>query len=43
MDYRGEIVREDKFYKVRVRVKTDDPNKVLAELRSSFGGSIIKQ
>ncbi len=43
MGYRGEIVNEDKFYKVRVRVKTDDPNKVLAELSSSFGGAIIKQ
>jgi len=43
MGYRGEIVSEDKFYKVRVRVKTDDPNKVLAELSSSFGSAIIKQ
>ncbi len=43
MGYRAEIVSEDKFYKVRVRVKTDDPNKVLAKLRSSFGGAIIKQ
>jgi len=43
MGYKGEIVSEDKFYKVRVRVKTDDPNKVLAKLRSSFGGAIIKQ
>jgi type IV secretory pathway VirB10-like protein len=43
MGYRGEIVNEDNFYKVRVRVKTDDPNKVLAKLRSSFGGAIIKQ
>ncbi len=43
MGYRGEIVSEDKFYKVRVRIKTDDPNKVLAELSSSFGGAIIKQ
>jgi hypothetical protein len=36
-------VSEDKFYKVRVMVKTDDPKKVLAELKSSFGGAIIKQ
>jgi DedD protein len=43
MGYKGEIVSEDKFYKVRVRVKTEDPNKVLAKLRSSFGGAIIKQ
>jgi cell division protein FtsN len=43
MGYKGEIVSEDKFYKVRVRVKTDDPKKVLAELRSAFGGAIIKQ
>jgi len=43
MGYKGEIVSEDKFYKVRVRIKTDDPKKVLAELRSSFGGAIIKQ
>ncbi len=43
MGYRAEIVSEDKFYKVRVRVKTDDPNKVLAKLRSTFGGAIIKQ
>ena len=43
MGYRGEIVNEDNFYKVRVRVKTDDLNKVLAELSSSFGGAIIKQ
>jgi len=43
MGYRGEIVSEDKFYKVRVRVKTDDPKKVLAKLRSAFGGAIIKQ
>jgi Sporulation related domain. len=43
MGYRGEIVSEDDFYKVRVMVKTDDPKKVLAKLRSSFGGAIIKQ
>ena len=43
MGYRAEIVSEDKFYKVRVRVKTDDPKKVLAKLRSAFGGAIIKQ
>jgi DedD protein len=43
MGYRAEIVSEDKFYKVRLRVKTDDPNKVLAKLRSTFGGAIIKQ
>jgi DedD protein len=43
MGYKGEIVSEDKFYKVRVMVKTDDPNKVLAKLRSAFGGAIIKQ
>jgi DedD protein len=43
MGYKGEIVSEDKFYKVRVRVKTDDPKKVLAKLRSAFGGAIIKQ
>lgn len=43
MGYKGEIVSEDKFYKVRVRVKTDDPKKVLAGLRSAFGGAIIKQ
>jgi len=43
MGYKGEIVSEDKFYKVRVRVKTDDPNKVLAKLKATFGGAIIKQ
>jgi type IV secretory pathway VirB10-like protein len=43
MGYRGEIVSEDKFYKVRVRVKTDDPKKVLAKLKATFGGAIIKQ
>ena len=43
MGYRGEIVNEDNFYKVRVRVKTDDPKKVLAKLRATFGGAIIKQ
>jgi DedD protein len=43
MGYKGEIVSEDKFYKVRVRVKTDDPKKVLAKLKSAFGGAIIKQ
>ncbi len=43
MGYRAEIVSENDFYKVRVRVKTDDPNKVLAKLRSTFGGAIIKQ
>jgi cell division protein FtsN len=43
MGYRAEIVSEDDFYKVRVRVKTDDPNKALAKLRSAFGGAIIKQ
>lgn len=41
--YRGEIVNEDNFYKVRVRVKTDDPKKVLAKLKATFGGAIIKQ
>ena len=43
MGYRGEIVNEDNFYKVRVRVKTDDPKKVLAKLKTTFGGAIIKQ
>jgi cell division protein FtsN len=43
MGYKGEIVSEDKFYKVRVRIKTDDPKKVLAKLKSAFGGAIIKQ
>jgi DedD protein len=43
MGYRGEIVKEDNFYKVRVRVKTDDPKKVLAKLKATFGGAIIKQ
>jgi DedD protein len=43
MGYRAEIVSEDKFYKVRLRVKTDDPNKVLAKLSATFGGAIIKQ
>jgi DedD protein len=43
MGYRGEIVNEDNFYKVRVRVKTDDPKKVLAKLKATFGGAIIKQ
>ncbi len=43
MGYRAEIVSEDNFYKVRVRVKTDDPKKVLAKLKATFGGAIIKQ
>jgi cell division protein FtsN len=43
MGYRSEIVNEDNFYKVRVRVKTDDPKKVLAKLKATFGGAIIKQ
>jgi len=43
MSYRAEIVNEDNFYKVRVRVKTDDPKKVLAKLKATFGGAIIKQ
>jgi cell division protein FtsN len=43
MGYKAEIVREDKLYKVRVRVKTDNPKKVLAELRSAFGSATIKQ
>jgi len=43
MGYRGEIVNEDNFYKVRVRVKTDDPKKVLAKLKATFGSAIIKQ
>jgi cell division protein FtsN len=43
MGYKGEIVSEDRFYKVRVRVKTDDPKKVLAKLKATFGGAIIKQ
>jgi len=43
MGYRGEIVNEDNFYKVRVRVKTDDPKKVLAKLKATFGGATIKQ
>jgi Sporulation related domain. len=43
MGYRGEIVSEDNFYKVRVRVKTDDPKKVLARLKATFGSAIIKQ
>ncbi len=43
MGYRGEIVNEDNFYKVRVRVKTDDPEKVLAKLKATFGDALIKQ
>jgi cell division protein FtsN len=43
MGYRAEIVNEDNFYKVRIRVKTDDPKKVLAKLKTTFGGAIIKQ
>ena len=43
MGYRAEIVREGKLYKVRVRVKTDNPKKVLARLRSAFGSATIKQ
>jgi len=43
MGYRAEIVSEDDFYKVWVRVKTDDPKKVLAKLKATFGGAIIKQ
>jgi len=43
MGYRAEIVNEDNFYKVRVRVKTDDPKKVLAKLKATFGGAVIKQ
>jgi Sporulation related domain. len=43
MGYKAEIVREDKLYKVRVRVKTDNPKKVLPELRSAFGSATIKQ
>ena len=43
MGYKAEIVNEDNFYKVRVRVKTDDPKKVLAKLKATFGGAIIKQ
>jgi cell division protein FtsN len=43
MGYRAEIVNEDNFYKVRIRVKTDDPKKVLAKLKATFGGAIIKQ
>jgi len=43
MGYKAEIVREDKLYKVRVRVKTDNPKKVLAGLRSAFGSATIKQ
>ncbi len=43
MGYKAEIVREGKLYKVRVRVKTDNPKKVLAELRSAFGSATIKQ
>jgi len=42
MGYKAEIVSEDKFYKVRVRIKTDDPKRFLAELRSAFGGAIVK-
>jgi DedD protein len=43
MGYRGETVKEDNFYKVIVRVKTDDPKEVLAKLKATFGGAIIKQ
>ncbi|MFZ8784917.1 SPOR domain-containing protein [Thermocrinis sp.] len=43
MGYRAEIVREGKLYKVRVRVKTDNPKKVLARLRSAFGSATIKR
>jgi cell division protein FtsN len=43
MGYRSEIVKEDNFYKVRVKVKTDDTKQVLAKLKATFGGAIIKQ
>ena len=43
MGYTASIVNEDDFYKVRVKVRTDDPNREIAKLRSSFGSAFIKE
>ena len=43
MGYTASIVNEDDFYKVRVKVRTDDPNREIAKLRSAFGSAFIKQ
>lgn len=41
MGYSGEIVSEDKFYKVRVKVRTDNIRAGLNKLKSAFGNAII--
>ena len=41
MGYSGEIVSEDKFYKVRVKVRTDNIRAELNKLKSAFGNAII--
>jgi len=41
MGYSGEIVSEDKFYKVRVKVRTDNIRADLNKLKSAFGNAII--
>jgi len=43
MGYTASIVHEDDFYKVRVKVRTDNPNKEIAKLKSAFGSAFIKR
>ncbi|WP_448587837.1 SPOR domain-containing protein [Thermocrinis sp.] len=43
MGYKGEVASEDGFYKVRVRVRTDNLKGEINKLKSHFGGAIVKQ
>ena len=43
MGYSGEIINEDKFYKVRVKVRTDNLRAEVNKLRSAFGNVIVKK
>ncbi|WP_029552119.1 SPOR domain-containing protein [Thermocrinis jamiesonii] len=43
MGYSGEIINEDKFYKVRVKVRTDNLRAEMNKLRSAFGNVIVKK
>ncbi|WP_448584470.1 SPOR domain-containing protein [Thermocrinis sp.] len=43
MGYAGEIVSEDKFYKVRVKVRTDNIKTEVNKLKSVFGSAIVKR
>ncbi|MFN7065612.1 MAG: SPOR domain-containing protein [Aquificaceae bacterium] len=41
MGYKVSIVEEDNFYKVRLKIASEDINSELKKLRNTFGGAIL--